>query len=61
MSAFENTETVLTEDLPDAKAKHNELVVQIAQFQRTWEQFQAIKHQAPAPPPAEAGCKYRTA
>jgi hypothetical protein len=61
MTAFDDTRKLLTEDVPDAKVKHDELMVQITQFQKTWKQFQSVKDQAPAPPAVAAGSNYRTA
>ena len=51
---------ILAEDVPAAKVSNPDLMAQIAEFERTWREFQAIKDQAPASPPAVATSAYRT-
>ena len=61
MTTFDAIKKVLTEDVPSAQSENSRLVEEIADFQETWKQFQAIKEQAQDQPPAVAGRDYRTA
>jgi hypothetical protein len=60
MTTFDDTRKLLAEDVPDAKARHADLMTQITKFEKNWEQFQAVKDQAPAPTAVAAGSTYRT-